>query len=346
MMEEDYYALISIIVPIFNVEKYLRQCIDSLLSQTYENIEIIMIDDGSEDSSGDICDEYANNYNKCRVIHKANAGLGMARNTGMEHMKGRYVTFMDSDDWAEPDLIESLYRHFIENHVDLCKGGFQRITDEGKVLSVRKYNFENFKGDEARFCLLPRMMGSCPFQHDSVEMCVCGCLYNAQLIKKFNLKFPSERELISEDLVFNIDYMQHVNGACLISEAGYNYRLNLDSLTTSYRNDRFEACRHFYLEMKAKCENLGYDKMVIYRLQRMFFVNIRTCIFQENTRNSALTRTEHIKNIEKICTDKVVQEIIREYPKRHLGIMQNIFLMIINFKWAKLLFLIAEYGRI
>lgn len=94
-------ALISIIVPVYNVEKYLRHCLDSLLKQTYKNIEVIMIDDGSKDSSGQICDEYANKHENFCVIHKKNAGLGMARNTGLEYVHGEYITFLDSDDYLE-----------------------------------------------------------------------------------------------------------------------------------------------------------------------------------------------------------------------------------------------------
>lgn len=125
------------------------------------------------------------------------------------------------------------------------------------------------------------MIGSKPDQKDSIEMCVCGALYAVAPIKNFSVRFPSERELISEDLVFNIDYMQYANGACTVSNIGYFYRMNQNSLTTRYREDRFEACRFFYQEMKKKIEDLMYDEMVILRLRRMFFIYIRMCISQE-----------------------------------------------------------------
>lgn len=113
--------LISVIVPVYNVEKYLRQCLDSLLQQSYRDLEIIMVDDGSQDSSGEVCEEYACKYPHFKVVHKQNAGLGMARNTGLEHITGQYVVFVDSDDYLDEDAIEMLYRGLTENHVDMCK---------------------------------------------------------------------------------------------------------------------------------------------------------------------------------------------------------------------------------
>ena len=116
--------LISVIVPVYNVERYLRQCLDSLINQTYNELEVIMVDDGSKDSSGKICDEYSEKYDNFKVVHKENAGLGMARNTGFEHIKGEYVTFVDSDDYLEPDCIATLYNELRNKDVDMCKGGF------------------------------------------------------------------------------------------------------------------------------------------------------------------------------------------------------------------------------
>lgn len=226
---------------ILTVERYLRQCLDSLINQTYNELEVIMVDDGSKDSSGKICDEYSEKYDNFKVVHKENAGLGMARNTGFEHIKGEYVTFVDSDDYLEPDCIATLYNELRNKDVDMCKGGFKRVIDSGKIVSNRIYDNELFQGEKAKKEMLPRMIGSSPTKHDSIEMCVCGALYNTKPIFEHNLRFPSERELISEDLVFNIDYMQYANGACTIDKAGYNYRVNLGSLSTSYRKDRFEA---------------------------------------------------------------------------------------------------------
>lgn len=333
-------TLVSVIVPVYNVEKYLRQCLNSLLEQTYKNIEVIMIDDGSKDSSGEICDEYAEKHKNFSVVHKENAGLGMARNTGLERINGEYVTFLDSDDYLENDCIEILYNTLLKQQVDMCKGGFKRVIDSGKIISKRAYQNELFSGDDAKLELLPRMIGSSPSQHDSVEMCVWGAIYKTDIIKKQNLQFPSERELISEDLVFNIDYMQYADGACTIEKMGYNYRVNRKSLSTSYRPDRFEASKHFYLEMKKKLNELGYGKETMLRLDRMFFVYLRMCIGQEKNAPDQNMKMK-INAIRNICADTILVDTIKHYPMKELGLKQNLFSKLVLHKHALLLYTLS-----
>ena len=130
----------------------------------------------------------------------------------------------------------------------------------------------------AKNILFPRMIGSAPTQHDSVEMCVWGTIYKADIIKNEHLHFYSEKDLISEDLVFNMEYMQYANGACLVKDVGYDYRINTSSLTKSYRCDRFEASKLFYVTVRNKLIELKYDQNTLLRLDRIFFVYLRGCI--------------------------------------------------------------------
>ena len=336
--------LISIIVPVYNVEKYIEKCIDSLLNQSYKNIEIILVDDGSKDKSGFLCDEYRKNYNNIKVIHKENAGLGFARNSGLEIIEGDYVTFVDSDDWVSQDIVQHLYDGMVENHVDFCKSGFQQVTHNGEIVLITQYKNECFVGNKAAKELLPRMIGSSPDSHDSLEMCVCGVLYNAEIIKDNNIRFPSERILISEDLVFNIDYMQYANGACSIDVVEYNYRINDESLTHQYREDRFEKSLFFYLEMKKKLEGLGYGLDTMLRLDRMLFIYVRMSIGQERGTISGHDKRVSIKHIEKICENETLNKSIIRYPIKRLGIKQRIFLLLVKGKRSWLLYQLAERG--
>ena len=336
--------LISVIVPVYNVEKYLEKCINSILDQSYGNIEIILVDDGSKDNSGAICNEYKEKHKNIKVVHKENAGLGLARNSGLEFVEGAFVTFVDSDDWVSQDLIQHMYNAVIENHVDFCKSGFQHVRHSGEVVSLTRYENEVYEGEEAAKKLLPRMVGSSPDAHDSLEMCVCAVLYKTEIIMKHNLQFPSERVLISEDLVFNIDYLQYANGACSIDAIDYNYRMNDVSLSQRYRPDRLEASAFFYNEMRKKLEGLGYGADTILRLDRMFFIYTRMSIAQEKKQVSGNDRKTSIANIKRICENKTVQKTIKEYPVERLGKKQKIFLKLIQHKMSRILYAFANSG--
>lgn len=171
--------LISVIVPIYKVEPYLRQCLDSILAQTYKNIEVIMVDDGSPDNCGAICDEYAEKYSNFIAVHKENAGLGMARNTGMEYMTGEYVMFMDSDDYLDSDLIEILYNAIEKNGVDVSKSCGRNVYGDGRITYNMHYQDEVFPGNQAAKLFLPRFMGSAPDKKDVLACSACACLYKS-----------------------------------------------------------------------------------------------------------------------------------------------------------------------
>lgn len=320
--------LISVVVPVFNVEQYLEKCIESILHQTYPNIEIIMVDDGSTDNSGRICDEYCNQYDNCHVIHKNNEGLGMARNTGLEHIRGEYVTFCDSDDWLDPELVEKLYESIETNKTEFCKSGFRHVQNSGKIEVETKYRDQIYK--DARVNLLPHLIGSSPETHDSIEPSVCANLYYVKPIKVYSLQFPSERSMISEDLVFNIDYFQHIFSASVISYIGYNYRANESSLTHSYRDDRFEKSVFLHDVLKQKLLDLGYNQEVIYRLDKLFFIHLRRCVSQLKKQISRENYQHQYRELSKICKNKMMIDVINNYPVNKLEIKQRMFLILMK----------------
>lgn len=137
---------ISVIVPVYNVELYLGRCVDSILAQSYRELDVILVDDGSPDNCGVICDQYAEQDPRVTVIHKKNGGLSDARNHGMAVAKGEYVTFVDSDDWVSLDYIETLYSLIVENDADISIGNFQKTSvypaqiEQNEPVNVKKYN--------------------------------------------------------------------------------------------------------------------------------------------------------------------------------------------------------------
>ena len=140
--------LISIIVPIYNVEAYIKQCLDSIADQTYKNIEVILVDDGSTDSSGEICDTYCCNDRRFRVIHKKNGGVSSARNAGLNAAEGDYIGFVDPDDWIEKDMYEKLYADMIRHKVDIATCSYFELFQSSS--NIRNFPFQGIVfGDEA-----------------------------------------------------------------------------------------------------------------------------------------------------------------------------------------------------
>lgn len=135
--------LVSIIVPVYNVEKYLKKCVQSIINQTYKNLEIILVDDGSSDNSGKICDEFAQKDNRIKVIHKINGGQADARNKALDIMNGEWVSFVDSDDFIDKFHIENLYLQAIKNNSDICVCGFKIVNEDYKTIRSIKVKFND-----------------------------------------------------------------------------------------------------------------------------------------------------------------------------------------------------------
>ena len=169
---------VSIIVPIYNVERYLEPCIESILSQTYENFELILVDDGSPDQCGIICDKYATQDSRIKVIHKENQGLGMARNTGLDYATGEFVCFVDSDDWLEPYAIEYWIRAQRNYDADIVMCNYQKRNDNKEVLY--RYEIRNkeccYRGKKIEQEIFWPMIGqeSMVREDFTINMCVSG----------------------------------------------------------------------------------------------------------------------------------------------------------------------------
>ena len=338
---------ISVIVPVYNVEKYLKINADSILNQTWKNFELIFVDDGSPDQSGKICDEYKLLDKRVKVIHKKNEGLGFARNTGLEIAEGEYVTFVDSDDYMEPDMIEKLMQPIIKNGADTVIGGFKRVDDDGNILYREQYKNQIFKGKDVFCVFMPKILGSCPKKHDSFRMSVWNAVYSMKIIRENNVKFPSERVMISEDMPFDLDYYKYSKCVAVIDSLAYNYRLNPNSLTNKYKEGKVKLVTYFYEEMERRV-NKAYKgaKSPVLRLQSQFFIKLRGCVKQENTKLSGTSFIQNYRKIRAICCDPVVQRVVVAYPLNRLNFKQKAFVLMLKFKCALTLALLAEIGKI
>lgn len=232
---------VSIIVPIYNVEKYLRDCIDSILAQTYTDWECLLIDDGSLDNSGLICDEYAKKDSRFKVFHKPNGGVSSARNLGLQRALGEWVTFIDSDDFISQTFLEGLYIPISQGEqLDFVHGGCTNWKD-GKIISVNQ-QYNNFIGSDPGYIF------------ENFRGLTVSKLFKMENIKHWKdhieLRFD-EKMKIAEDMAFTIDYLSTVKKYAFVSETGYYYRKdNTSSATNNNKRLSFESqiysFRHLY----------------------------------------------------------------------------------------------------
>lgn len=202
---------ISIIVPIYNVANNLHRCIDNILSQTYMELEVVLVDDGSTDSSGSICDEYAKNDNRIKVIHKQNGGSASARNAGLSVAKGDYITFVDGDDWIESDGLEKMMLCAETTDADIVMSDFSIEQSDGSC-SVRKEGFCNPDAIELiKALMIDKLHGS-----------NCNKIYRRSLIVENNIHFIDGADY-TEDLAFNIKILTLTNKIVYLPIAYYHY---------------------------------------------------------------------------------------------------------------------------
>ena len=217
---------ITVIVPVYNVEQYLDRCVNSILNQTYRNLEIILLDDGSTDNSGKLCDSYKDE--RIVVVHKKNEGLGLTRNVGIKKATGKYIVFIDSDDYIDTTMIENLYLDLKKNNADTCIGGFKRIYKDRVVNSVNPYAGKIVEKNEILTSVLSKMFGKSGNNNDYLEMSVWKVLFSRDIIVRNRIFFPSEREFISEDIIFDTEYYSNANLIVKIEAEDFNRLVYFD----------------------------------------------------------------------------------------------------------------------
>ena len=207
--------MISVIVPVYRVEPYLRQCVDSILNQTYRNLEVLLIDDGSPDRCGEICDEYGAYDDRVRVFHTENRGLSAARNLGLKEAKGEYIGFVDSDDWIEPDMYDVLLRKMLETGAEISVCGIW-------------YEYKNLK-EELHFKegIYTGQNILCELADGNINAVVWNKLFRKQIIR--SIVFPEGRN--SEDIAVIHLIVQKAKTIALIPTLEYHYRMRFDSIT-------------------------------------------------------------------------------------------------------------------
>lgn len=245
-----YIPDVSIIVPIYNVEKYLRRCIDSILSQTFISFELLLIDDGSTDASGAICDEYALMDRRIHVTHQINRGVSAARNVGLDKSVGKYVCFVDSDDWVTSDYLATLMEQ-VQGFDVLFFGFFLRYNDESSMsLSLREQCAVNeIEKEQLLLFLCKNDTGY------NVLGYTCDKIFRRDLIEKYNLRFD-ENICLGEDEIFALAYCLKAQSLKVIPDVLYNYSQRAGGLASqkeSYKScySKYKALVEIMIDMKS-----------------------------------------------------------------------------------------------
>ncbi|MBE7709618.1 MAG: glycosyltransferase family 2 protein [Cyanobacteria bacterium SIG32] len=240
--------LVSVIIPVYNVEEYLRQALDSLINQTFKDIEIICVDDCSTDGSLKILNEYAQNDDRFVVLKQAcNQGQGVARNRALDCARGKYIMFLDPDDWYELDAIEKVYNQISENNNEIVLFGvnnYNESKNEKKEFTVRTEKFESIIDN--------KHINFSKLDLNWITSCWVWCYaYSAEFIKNNDIKFSSER--FAEDLPFFAKAIALSRDASVLKDPLYNYRMAKSTLTINYSDhweDGFEAKNKAYQMVK------------------------------------------------------------------------------------------------
>ena len=209
--------VISVIVPVYNVEKYLNRCVQSIVDQTYKNLEIILVDDGSPDHCPQMCDAWAKKDSRIQVIHKKNGGVASARNMGIKNSRGKYFAFIDPDDFIEAEMYELMHSRIKKDDSDLCSCNMRTVLENGQANgTVADFPEATFIGNDI-LCAY--------FSEEHFLPSTCDKLYKAEIVKKNNIFFSETLE-IGEDFTFNYYFFKNSKRVSAISNCLYNYFYN------------------------------------------------------------------------------------------------------------------------
>ena len=262
MEKTDNNPLVSIIVPVYKAEKYIHQCVDSLLTQTYRNIEVILVDDGSPDRSGAICDEYAAADSRVKVIHQPNGGVSVARQTGMDNATGDYFIHADPDDWVESTMIEELMAKAIEEDADMVICDY--YEEDGGKSSYKHNNIENTTSAKR---LLEMTIS------DAYLTSFCLMLVRSVISKAIRLTPVMS---CREDQLYIVRLLNNNPKVSYLPKAFYHYRIdNASSLTHDFSEKRVDSCYKFAIEVNKEISNrhdLSEDSVARFKIKSLIYL--------------------------------------------------------------------------
>lgn len=297
---------ISIIVPVYNVEKYLSKCIESIINQNYKDIEIILVNDGSTDNSGEICDKYMQKDKRIRVIHKINEGVSIARNTGLKVATGEYIAFVDGDDFVHEDIYTKLISIIDNSKYDLVMCRFYRsFANEKNVIEQEPLRQGEYSKESIYKELILPMIGN-DFNNIGKTLIMGAIwrgLYKKEIINKNRIEFPKIK--IAEDMLFHLNYLLYCNYVYVEKKAYYYYRYNSNSATKKYITSLWDTLNRQLTMISNDLKKFGLlNEESKERLKSNTFYFIAWCFTNECNPNNTKKYRDVVKEMKKISNTR------------------------------------------
>ena len=330
---------VSIVVPVYKVEKYLERCVTSLRNQSMSCVEIILVDDGSPDSCPQMCDRLAELDSRIKVVHKANGGLGFARNSGLDVASGEYVTFVDSDDFVDQSMYETLYNEASQSNSDAVFSSYIKEVTTDKWVNCQEVTSKRVLTGHSITTFFLDMIASAPgvSRERQYEMSTCRAIYRRQLIENHSVRFLSEKKVVSEDLFFQIDFLRHAEKGTFLPLNFYHYCFNQSSLTNTFLPEKYERFKFMRESLLYRIKSVDGSED---RVNRLFIGYIRSYL-QQLVRSN---RSDKSEVLDSILSDSIWDDLKNSYPKSNLPVYQRISYSLICKKRPALLTLYIKFS--
>ena len=341
-----FQAFISVIIPIYNVEKYLKQCVDSVLNQTFRDIEVILVDDGSLDSCPQICDEYARQDARIKVIHQKNGGQSSARNSGIVASSGKYLSFVDPDDWLDLDAYEKCYKVIIENNVDVLRFNYVREFQQSSIAKENKILEEKIiLGEEcqqiAKDCLgLTDKKLKYP-ENLNILASVCFNIFSAEIIKTYNLSFYDLKNIGTfEDGLFNLEVYMNMRSFIYINKPFYHYRKYNDKSLTSNYKPQYDAKQRFMYDLIYEKIKPCREQFIDSYYNRIVLSTMEVCLNALTQKGSVEIIYHEVKNI---INEPLRRKAYKNFKISALPFKYKIYHLFVKLRLTPLVYLMTKY---
>lgn len=325
--------MISVIVPVYNTEKYLEDCVNSILNQTYKDIEILLVDDGSSDKSPEICDRLSTQDGRIKVFHKPNGGVSSARNLGLEKAEGELITFADSDDILTPELLNTLYNCMVKENVQRVCGGYAHFYEDGYRV-YRKTRIPDGKYQTSE--ILTKMIDDGTMS-GFLFSGVYNSLYVNKLIKKYNIRF-NEGIKYNEDGLFSFEYALHTDSMySLRSMPLYLYRQHSNSATKKRVKGNKYSRLHDYLR------SLDFDKEKYKFEEQMQRRKVTIALWEIMDICKSETREMALNSIKEVLNDKDLAGAYSTIDISNLNTYKKLYYYLMKNNHVQLLYILTRH---